>query len=278
MRSLPCPEPSPSPTQCSDRVARHLGALAAEDPAALGEVLHAQVLDVRAVADDQLGDRVEVALEVVGARQRTARRPSPRRPPRPRSASASASPTPSRLDHRRDDRLLDAHARRHVHEQRRRATRRCSAPRTCRGPPAGSPRCRSHELGVLGDRVLERGDDDAVRRRAAARGRAVDLQHAGPAVRVDDRRPRGRGVEVAVVRPAPGVEVELRQVGELPALVLLDGSRAATRTLPAPRSRSSSASRFGREARSPAASQSSPPSGARSGGSSRPRTPSAARA
>ena len=44
-------------------VAADLGALGAEDPAALGEGLAADVAQVGVVADDQLGDDVEHALE-----------------------------------------------------------------------------------------------------------------------------------------------------------------------------------------------------------------------
>ena len=51
------------------RVAADLGALGAEDPGALGERLPAHVAEVGVVGDDQLGDGVEHALDLLGGRQ-----------------------------------------------------------------------------------------------------------------------------------------------------------------------------------------------------------------
>ncbi len=68
-------------------VAADRAALRAEDPAALRQVLTADVAQVGVVADHELGGDVEDAVEVLGRRRGTAPRPRPARPPRARCAS-----------------------------------------------------------------------------------------------------------------------------------------------------------------------------------------------
>src|SRR6058998_529213 len=86
---------------------------------------------------------------------------------------------------------------------------------------------RANEVGMLGYRVLESGDDHALRLAAAlARGAAVDLKQRGSAAALlDDRLARRRCGQITVGSLLVAVELERREVGELPALVLSDRHR-----------------------------------------------------
>ena len=146
-------EPERDPVERA--VAADLGALGAEDPAVLGQRLAADVAQPRVVADDQLGDDVEDAVDVVVRRTGTAPRP---RPAAPSSSTISVRwltqrPGP-RLDRGQRDRLLDAPRRAARRRTRRRGRRRrCSATNT--SSSRRRPRCE-HELGASRGRVERR--------------------------------------------------------------------------------------------------------------------------
>ena len=193
-------EPEPDPVQRG--VARDLRALAAEDPRLLREVLHAQVLDRRALAHDDLGDGVEVALEVglggqplLGDGHLRARLDHDQRAPRQRGARAPGSRRP---------RSAPRPPRRRARARTgRRASSPCSGRRTCRGRSPGTPRCGSTSSAcsaTASPSVLTTMPVGHARR-VATRG-AVDLQHAR-AVRRHDRLARGLRVEVTVAATAP---------------------------------------------------------------------------
>ena len=144
-------------------VAADLGALGAEDPAALRQRLAAHVAQPRAVADDELGDRVE---DAVGSWWPTgiAPRPPPARPLRGRPACAGSSSVGSGLHG----------ASGSARSGRRRAGRRRTRPplnwrrcarRTRRRRGTTEPRWRRTSSSVLDCGLLDRRDD--ARRRAA---------------------------------------------------------------------------------------------------------------
>ena len=130
-------------------VAPDLGALGAEDPAALGELLTADVAQARVVADDQLGDDVEDAVELVGAGQELL--------PDLGLGALLEHDQRAPVD-QRAGRGLDARSARSAARRRRRAarrrTRRCASRRRCARRTGRRRRTTepsgARQLGVLG--------------------------------------------------------------------------------------------------------------------------------
>src|SRR5206468_6454908 len=90
--------------------------LTAEYPAPLGEVLDAEIRELRALADDDLGDRVEIAVELRVAREKLLHErqlglvlDDDQRPPRQRALAGG-------LDRGEDDRYLHPQPPRHEDE------------------------------------------------------------------------------------------------------------------------------------------------------------------
>ena len=231
-------------------VAGHLGALGAEDPRLLVEVLPADVAQAGVLAHDELDHGVEQRLGLLVAGQVLlphlglgALLEHDQHAPLQGGAGGGG-------DRGEQDRGLDAHVARDPDEG-------AAVPRVL--VPAGEDVVGGHhaaevrldELGMAlaGDR--QREDDRAVLDRRALGDRAVDLVEMGA---VEAEHALGDVVERAAVGRREGAQVEPAQIGELPAGPALEGRELERRDL----------------------SQWSPPSGARSGGSSRPRTPSGA--
>ena len=202
-------------------VARHLGALGAEDPRALVHVLPADVAQAGVLADDQLDDRVEHRLAVLGARQELlpdlglgALVEHDQRAPVQRGARGVG-------DRGQQDRGLDAHAARHVDE-------RAARPRGVVGGGehvlvAGDDRAQVglDQLGMALDREREREHDRAVLDRVGRLEHApVDLAERDRALRRLEQRLHalgGGGVAVARRGGRERVRRVALQRGELPA-------------------------------------------------------------
>ena len=108
-------EPERDPIEAA--VATDLGALGAEDPAALGQRLAAHISQVRVIADDQLGDDVEHPVEILGAGEELL--PDLRLGPLFQDDQRALVDQGSRprLNGGERDRILEHHAAGHVHER-----------------------------------------------------------------------------------------------------------------------------------------------------------------
>ena len=116
MRTRPRAEPKPSATQSKTGVATDLGALGAEDPAALRQPLAAHVAKVGTAADDELSDRVEDAIELGLTRQVLLPDLGPSALLEHNQGALVEQSSGSRLHALERDRRLESHPARHIDE------------------------------------------------------------------------------------------------------------------------------------------------------------------
>ena len=217
-----CAEPKPSDDPVERAVAGDLGALGAEDPRLLVEVLAADVAQAGVLADDELDDGVEQRLALVVAGQVLL-------PDlglgalleHDQHAPAAATVPAARGDRGQQDRRLDAHAARDVHERAARPSRRSlqrgegvvGARRSCRGAarPARDARSRATRQRQHDRRRPRRPRRSPARRRPASSStRAVGRLEQRCAARDSSPPSAGRRRDSASSVKSP-------EVGELPA-------------------------------------------------------------
>jgi hypothetical protein len=244
------PEADHDPVQ--NAVAGHLGALGAEDPRALVQVLAADITQASVLPHHELDHGVQQRLGLAVAGQVLL--PHLRLGPLVQhDQHAPLQCGAGGRGHRgQEDRGVDADAARHPHE--RAAVPRVPVPAREHVVGRHHPsEVGLHELRMplAGDR--EREHDRTVLDRGALADGAVDLIEPG-ALRHAGEQALGQRPKIAAVGRRERREIQAAEVRELPARAALERGQLERRRL----------------------SQWSPPSGARSGGSSPPRTPSGA--